>query len=132
MTPAAVAGNGEGMQGKIDFVAYTADAVTRTYRTKIVLDNSQGLLRPGMIVRVRFVRQTLPAALTVPLYAVLTREGEKVVFIAEDGVARLQSVEIGPSLGERLVIRSGLEAGQQVIVKGQQLLTDGARIASGD
>ncbi len=117
--------------GQIKHIAYTAVESTRTYRTKIVIDNSNGRLRPGMIVRARFVRQELSQVVSAPLYSVLDRDGEKVVFVAERGRARQVSVNTGASIGRRIVINSGLEAGQSLVVKGQQLLVDGAAISSG-
>ncbi len=119
----------ETVTGTIEHIAFSADERTRTYRTKISVDNSAGLLRSGMIVRARFVRQELQQVIAVPLYAVLDRDGEKLVFVAEGNLAKQLKVETGSSVGSRIVIRSGLEEGQQLIVKGQQLLIDGAKIA---
>ena len=121
----------ESVTGKIEHIGYTADEMTRTYRTKIVIDNAEGLLRSGMIVRANFVRQQLRGVVSAPLYAVLDRDGEKVVFIEEDGIARKLSVTTGSSIDQRVVITAGLNPGQQLIVKGQQLLIDGARVQVG-
>jgi len=118
------------LTGKIEHIAYAADENTRTYRTKIVIDNSSGELRPGMIVRARFVRQRLQQVVAVPLYTVLDRDGEKLVFVDQNGLAKQQQVGIGSSVDQRVVITSGLEVGQRLIVKGQQLLIDGAKIAA--
>jgi membrane fusion protein (multidrug efflux system) len=117
--------------GKIEHIAYTANPLTRTYRTKIAIDNADGELRPGMIVRTDFVRQQLSAVITAPLYAVLDRDGEKVVFVEENGYAKKLSVSIASSVEQRIVISSGLQTGQKLIVKGQQLLIDGARVQVG-
>jgi membrane fusion protein (multidrug efflux system) len=116
--------------GTIEHIAFSADETTRTYRTKIIIDNTDHKLRPGMIVRARFVRQQLQQVLSVPLYAVLDREGEKLVFVEEDGLAKKLVVKTGSSVDQRIVIKAGLEAGQRLIVKGQQLLIDGAKIAA--
>ncbi len=118
------------VSGKIEFIAYAANDVTRTYRTKIIIDNP-GNLRPGMIVRAEFVRQALESVVTVPLYALLDRDGEKSVFLSENGIARRSIVEIGSSIGQRVVILSGLNSNDRVVVKGQQLLSDGVRISEG-
>ena len=117
------------LTGRIEHIAFSADQTTRTYRTKIVIDNSAGHLRPGMIVRARFVRQQLYQVISAPLYAVLDRDGKKLVFVENGGFAKQVEVEIGSSVGQRIQIKSGLAAGQKLIVKGQQLLIDGAKIA---
>lgn len=118
--------------GTIEHIAYAAEEQTRTYRTKIAIDNSSGLLRPGMIVRSRFVRQQLKQVLSAPLYAVLDRDGEKLVFVEDNGIARKVKVTTGSSVGQRVVIVAGLAPEQKLIVKGQQLLIDGARVRTGE
>lgn len=120
------------MVGIIDYIAFSANPATRTYRTKIVLDNRSAKLRPGMIVRVKFVRQHLDQVVSVPLYAVIDREGEKVVFLAENGLARKVNVIIGSSIDQRVVIKEGLTENQSLIIEGQQLLIDGTKIEVGE
>ncbi len=118
--------------GTIESIAYSADKMTRTYRTKIALDNRTGKLRPGMIVRARFVRHQYEQVIAVPLFAVMDRDGTRVVFVDDNGVARKVEVVTGNSIGQQIIVRQGLSAGQSLIVKGQQLLTDGARIEVGE
>ena len=66
-----------------------------------------------MIVRVRFVRQQLENVMTVPLYAFLDREGGEIVFVADGNTARMVRVKTGVTSGERILIETGLEFGQQ-------------------
>jgi membrane fusion protein (multidrug efflux system) len=118
------------VEGTIEFIAYAADDTTKTYRTKIIIDNP-GHLRPGMIVRAQFQRQARANVVTVPLYALIDDNGNKSVFLAEDGVARSVPVTIGRTIGQRVVILNGISAHDRVIVRGQQLLVDGSSIAEG-
>ncbi|MEA3363112.1 MAG: efflux RND transporter periplasmic adaptor subunit [Thermodesulfobacteriota bacterium] len=122
----------DSMVGIIDYIALSANTTTRTYRTKIILDNSSAKLRPGMIVRAKFVRQSLDQVISVPLFAVIDRDGEKVIFLAEDGRARQVKIMTGSSIGQRIVVRQGLIENQSLIVEGQQLLIDGAKIEVGE
>jgi len=121
--------DGASFAGTLSYLAYKADTVTRTYRAKIVVDNADGRLRPGMIVRVEAVRHDLPAAIAVPLYALVEQGGRKVAYVAENGFARLREVTTGPIIGDLVVIEAGLAAGEQLLVKGQHLVADGAAIA---
>ncbi len=127
-------GRGAGIQrtGKLVHLAYKADPVTRTYLGLIEIDNKDRQLRPGMIVRVEAVRRELPQAVTIPLYALVERDGRKVVFVVQQSTAIQRDVEVEAILGNRVVIRSGLEAGEKLIVKGQQLIADGARVEAGE
>jgi len=114
--------------GVIDHIALTANPTTRTYRTKIIIDNRTARLRPGMIVRAQFVRQSLKQVISIPLYAVIERDGEKYVFINNNGQAKKTNVVIGSSIGQRIVIEEGLQQNQELIIAGQQLLVDGSRV----
>lgn len=121
--------DGKSIVGTLIHLAYKADSVTRTYRAKIAVDNAAGRLRPGMIVRVEAVRRDLPKAIAVPLYALVDQGGRKVAYVAENGVAHLREVTTGPILGDQVVIEAGLAAGERLLIKGQQLVADGAAIA---
>ena len=109
-------------------VSYAADPVTRTYRAKIGIDNIGHRLRPGRIVRVYFKRRQIDKALTVPLYALVERDGSKALFIEQQGTVRQRTIETGAVIGDQVVITSGLEAGDRVVVKGQQLISDNAKV----
>ena len=126
--PAGVNGKGVGRSGRIIHVSYLADEMTRTYRSKVQIDNSDGFLRPGMIVRVKFVRRVIKTALVVPLYAVIDRDGQKYVFVEEDGTAVIRQVRLGPIINGTVVVFGGIQAGEHLVVKGQQLLADGGPV----
>ena len=119
---------GAGVAGKVIHLSLQADPSTRTYQAKIAIDNSSGALRPGMIVQVGLTRQELAKVITVPLYALVDRDGEKVVFVEHEGKAHLRQVKVGPIVGNQAVIDSGLAPGERLIIKGQQLLGDGAAV----
>lgn len=121
-------GSGPGIAGEIIHLSYQADPATRTYRAKIAVDNSGKVLRPGMIVQVGFTRSELSQVIAVPLYALVDRDGGKVVFVEQDGKAQLRQVRVGPIVGNLAVIEEGLATGERLIVKGQQLVSDGVPV----
>jgi len=114
--------------GRIYYVALTGDPVSRTYRMHIEMDNREGRVRPGMIVRVGLIRRQVENALTVPLYAVVDRGDRKVVFIERDGRAVQRTVELGIIDGDRIQVTSGLSEDDRLIVVGHRDLVDGAAI----
>ena len=133
IVPAVVQGDDpETMTAIIKHIAFVADDASRTYRTRMVLEHPTSTLRPGMIVRATFVRREHQQVLVAPLFSVLDRRGIKVAYIVEDGHAREVEVVTGSSVGLQLVVNSGLEAGQRLVVRGQQLLIDGAAVNEGD
>jgi len=92
------------------------------------IDNQTETFRPGMIVRARFLRRQLHQVLAVPLSAVINREDKKLLFVRQDDRAMAREVELGAIIDGEVVVTSGLEVGNEVIIKGQQMLIDGARI----
>jgi membrane fusion protein (multidrug efflux system) len=126
--PAEVNVSGIGRKGRIIHVSYLADRSTRTYLTRIQIDNSDGFLRPGMIVRVKFVRSVIEDTIVAPLYAVIDREGEKFVFVEENGTAVEREVHLGPIINGKVVVFGGIQEGEHLVIKGQQLLLDGGPV----
>lgn len=117
------------VSGTVRFISAVADTRSRTYRLEVVLDNPEGRLRPGMIGKVYLVRRTVEEAVAVPLFAVIARDGRRVVAVEQDGVARLRDVTLGITDGRRVQVLSGLQAGERLIVAGHRQLQDGDRVS---
>jgi membrane fusion protein (multidrug efflux system) len=81
-----------------------------------------------MSARVRISVGEIAGAIAVPQSAVLERADGRSVYVAAGGVARRRAVELGPVDGDRVVVRSGLAAGEQLIVVGHRDLVDGQPI----
>jgi membrane fusion protein (multidrug efflux system) len=114
--------------GIVDFVAFKADSATKTFLVRSIIENPAHNIRPGMIGRVAFVRRTIPDALTAPLFAIVDKGGERIVFIEKDGVAESRIITIGVIEGDRVQITSGLNVGDHLIVKGHTEVEDGMRV----
>ncbi|ACB74837.1 efflux RND transporter periplasmic adaptor subunit [Opitutus terrae] len=97
---------------------------TRTAQARLVLDNPDRALKPGMFVDVRFEAELAPSAVLVPDLAVL-RSGERnTVFVARDGgTFEAREVKLGARTQDNFfAVRSGLAAGERVVTSGQFLL----------
>jgi membrane fusion protein (multidrug efflux system) len=114
--------------GKIDFVAWKADPATRTFQVRVVVDNADGRIRPGMIARAAFLRRLIENAVTAPLFTVQDKGGERIVFVELNGVAQARSVELGVIEGDRVQVLSGLTAGDRLIVAGHTEVEDGTKV----
>jgi multidrug efflux pump subunit AcrA (membrane-fusion protein) len=97
-------------------------------------DEPQGVL-PEMAARVSFLSAALdaesikqPPKTIVPGSAVTERAGAKVVFMAEDGRARMRSIEVGPAFGNGFELVRGPAPGARLIKDPPSELTDGQRI----
>jgi len=120
--------------GRIFRIATTAEPATRTFITEIEVENSDRAIKPGMIARVALVRASFPEAITVPMFAVLSRSDGRFVFVERGGLAESRPVEVGFFQDGEVLITRGLDAGDRLIVVGHRTLRDGepVRVASAD
>ncbi len=116
------------LSGTVDFVSFKADPATKTFLVRTVIENPFADIRPGMIARVAFVRRVIPEALLAPLFALVDKGGERLLFIEKNGVAQSRTVVIGVIEGDRVQITSGLNPGDHLIVKGHTEIEDGMRV----
>jgi membrane fusion protein (multidrug efflux system) len=114
--------------GEVSTVAVKANETTRTYAVEIIIENLDHRLRPGMLADVKIQTGRLEDAVSIPLDAILQRNGSSVVFIEQDGRAAERRIEISAVHGASAVISSGLEAGERLIVIGQHNLDDGRNV----
>lgn len=115
---------GRSFTGKVGFVSAVLDADTRRARARIVFSNSEGLFKPNMYATaVLGVPQAQQPQ--VPASALLMNNDSVSVFVeAEPWTFVRRMVELGREDGDRVRIRSGLAAGERVVVRGGVLLND--------
>lgn len=118
-------------KGKVTMIGAEADERTRTYAVKIELANPDGILRPGMIAQADILTHKTMNILTVPGSSIV-RDADNLtyVFVADSktGLAQRKRVDPGSACRNEIEIKSGLTAGDAVIVSGQHKLTDGTPI----
>jgi RND family efflux transporter MFP subunit len=115
--------------GRIRQISPVVDAASGTVKVTVEAVRPPASVRPGAFVTVEVLRETRTAAVLVPRPAVIRELQETYVFVAEGKIARKRIVSVGLEEGDRLEIRSGLKAGEQVITAGQGGLKDQAPIA---
>lgn len=116
--------------GRVLFSGVSVDAGTGDVLLRVLVDNPRRDLLPGMFVRARIPRARYADALLVPQEAVTRIGGRPQVWVVGNGNAvRAVAVELGELIERRYRIRSGLEAGERVVVEGRERLKDGAVVA---
>ena len=106
-------------EGRIDFVDNRLDENTGTLRMRVVVDNADGVLRPGLFARLRLPTSQNDEAMLIPDKAIVTDQAAKVVMIVNDeGKVVPKPVELGTLQGDMRVIRSGLSQSDRIIVEG--------------
>lgn len=121
------------VNAKISVAGRTIDPVSRSFYIEAKLPADKDL-RPNQIAVVRIQDYSAPNALIVPVNTLQTDENGKFVLVAvnENGklIARKKSVQIGETYGDKVEIKSGLQAGDQIITEGFQGLYDGQVITT--
>lgn len=108
--------------GEIAYVGEILDPASRTVRLRVELPNPDRALRPGMFATANIhVDRSGASVVVIPAEAVQQVEGRTVVFVPGDhaGEFEVQPIEVGePADGGRIIVLSGLEAGDQVVGPG--------------
>jgi membrane fusion protein (multidrug efflux system) len=123
---------GQEFSGTLSYAGVAVNARNRTFPVEVVLPNPGGVIKPEMVANVSVVRRTYGEAIVVPQEALVRTEGGYIVFVVEeDGEATLvqaRQVEAGPAQRNEVMIRSGLEAGERLVVVGQQSVASGDHV----
>ncbi|HLX93482.1 MAG TPA: efflux RND transporter periplasmic adaptor subunit [Puia sp.] len=135
--------------GKISVIDRAVDAQTGSIRVRLVFPNPQHTLRVGMSCILRVHNQDASPQMVIPERAVVEQMGEYFVFIAKDtliartdsakktsdsaaSVPRLRAyqvkVQLGQTIGANIVIKSGIQDGDRIIVDGVQAIHEGSEI----
>jgi RND family efflux transporter MFP subunit len=120
--------NGLRVKGKKVFLSRQPRTLARLYDLEMMVPNPDGRILPGMFARVELVKEVFDNALTIPLYAVITKGNERFIFVENNGKAERRMIELGVLVGWQVQVKSGLKPGERAIVVGHRLLDDGRRV----
>jgi len=139
--------------GNISVIDRAVDPLTGTIRIRLVFPNPKYFLRAGMSCIVRVHNQDTGPQMLVPSKAVVEQMGEYFVFVAKDTVlarpdstnkktdstaqevpklrAFQKKVVLGQTIGGNVILQSGVNIGDRIVIDGVQSIHDGSPIASG-
>jgi membrane fusion protein (multidrug efflux system) len=112
-------------KGKLSAVDRQIDQKTGTLRVDALFPNPGNLLRPGFFAKMRVPVRLDVGALLIPQRAVTELQGSYQIATVADGKALIRPVELGERLGSMWLVKSGLKAGDTVIVEGIQKVRQG-------
>jgi multidrug efflux system membrane fusion protein len=115
--------------GALTFVDNAVDPGSGTIALKATFENEDRALWPGEFVQVTLTLSRLAGAIVAPSVAVQAGQQGSYVYVVEaDGSAAIRPVELGPIVGDRTVLKSGVEAGETLVTDGQLRLYPGAKV----
>ena len=117
-------------RGTISEKGIDANPISHTYDVKVGITNPQGRLLPGMVCNAQVQGSAAtPFHITVPSQSIeLDVDNSRFVWTVVNGKAHQQPVTTGDFEGDGIVILSGLKAGDQVIINGQQKVSEGMNV----
>jgi multidrug efflux system membrane fusion protein len=118
------------VKGRLLFSGISVDPNTGEVIARVEVPNPERALLPGMFVRARLPRLSLPDAIAIPRQAV-TRDpkgGAMVTVVGKDGKTAARPVVTGDEQDGNILIQNGLKAGDRVIVEGQDRVQPGAAV----
>lgn len=104
--------------GKVTYVGAMMDKETRTVRARIEVPNPKGELKPEMFATATIATDSARKVLALPESAVTLIQGLPTVYVEEGQGFEARPIEIAERVGGRVIVKSGLKAGELVVVAG--------------
>ena len=122
-------GTGANMSvGEIAFIENTMDLATGTVTAKARMTNGSERLWPGAFVPARVVLGIEANAVTMPTAALQIGQAGAFVYVIRDNRAVVVPIKVARTIGEEVVVASGLNGGERVVTSGQLRLADGVAV----
>jgi multidrug efflux system membrane fusion protein len=113
----------------MDFVDNRVDQFAGTMRGRAVFANPDGILVPGLFVRLRLIGETKPNAVLVPDEAIGADQSNRVVYVVDaKNTVALRTVVTGRLIEGLRVIQSGLDGYERIVVRGVQRVRPGSEV----
>ncbi|MGE0351889.1 MAG: efflux RND transporter periplasmic adaptor subunit [Gemmatimonadales bacterium] len=120
---------GRDFTGIVDFVDPIVQLPARTILIKARVPNPERKLQAGMFIEARLATEVRPNAVLIPEEAVLPIQSATFVWVVTDGKASRRQVGLGVRLPGFVEVRSGVDAGEQVVIGGLERLSEGMPVA---
>ena len=119
---------GQEFIGEVDFVDPVVQLPGRTILIKAVVPNPKRQLQAGMFIEAKLATEIRPSAVVIPEDAVIPLQGLNIVWVAKDGKAERREVTLGVRTEGFVEVRTGIDAGEEVVVAGAERLMPGAPV----
>jgi RND family efflux transporter MFP subunit len=120
--------SGRSWKGRLREFSPMADAATRTYAARITVLEAGNEMDLGMSARVSVAGAAMARGVELPLSAIYSRGDTPNVWVVGGNSVRLVPVKMRGLSGERVLIESGLNAGEVVVIAGANLIREGQQV----
>jgi membrane fusion protein, multidrug efflux system len=115
-------------KGNVNLLYPHVEERTRTLQAEAIVPNASHLLKPGLFARLTVYTGAPRDAVVAPLTALIYDNSTISVFVVEGNIARARIVKTGGKYGENVEIVEGLKEKEQVVVVGQNNLSEGVKV----
>ena len=116
-------------RGIVDFADPQVDPQTGTFSVRAEMPNPEHILLPGQFTKVRLLLDVREKAVVVPTKAIVIEKGGAYIFVVRtDSIAERRMVELGPEVGNNVIIERGLVPNENIVVEGFHKLTHGDKV----
>jgi multidrug efflux pump subunit AcrA (membrane-fusion protein) len=122
---------GETFDARVTEVSPVLDSTSRTMTVKLTpISNPQNKIKIGMFARVKMITNEMNTIIVIPSNAVVVRNAKSYIFTVNKGTNTVTMAEIvpGTKVDDLMEVQSGLVAGEEIVTRGQALLSDGSKI----
>ena len=114
--------------GRVNKISLSADPKKRGFAVEILVDNSKMLLKPGIFADINVRTTNKSDIIKIPRTAIMKNDERKYIFVSKNNIAERKEVTTGLESGNFVEIISGLNVDENLIIDGQSLLNDKAKI----
>lgn len=116
-------------RGLVDFAEPQVDPKTGTFSVRAELPNPDQVLLPGQFTKVKLLLDVREDAIVVPRKAITIDNGSAYVYVAlPNNKTDVRPIELGPEIGNNVVVERGVVTGERVIVEGFHKLMPGMEV----
>ena len=114
--------------GSIELFDRAVDPQTGTLKVRLKFPNPKRAIRAGMTCTARVLNRNPDKLVVIPYKAVVEQMGEYFVYAVEQDTARQHKITLGAQIGNRIIVTSGLNPGEKIVLDGIQKLKNGAAV----
>jgi len=118
--------------GKIYIIDRAVDPQTATIIVRLLFDNPGNILKVGMSANLRILNNSKSESLLIPYRACVEQMAEYFVYVVNDDTVAQRKVFLGQRIRDMVIVKSGLNENEDIVVDGVQKLKDGTKVKAAD